>query len=261
MKHRWTEIEVEILKKNYCKMPRQKLQLLLPNRTLGSLSLKARNLGLCNYEGNRNWHSKLSHNKKYFEKPNTNNSYWSGFIYADGCIDKKANKLRIKISGKDLEQLFLFKKDINFTGTIREYNRSTNYGNNFYTCYIDVCGASQLLEDLENTFHITSTKSIKRLPYNLSTKEKLAFIKGLIDGDGSITKNGKRFEIIVNSTFAEYLKLFFKELSYEVCIRKSKSKDLVILYKTDIKLLQLIKSSCEKGLSRKWSLIPLESNF
>lgn len=260
MKHKWTEIEVEVLKKNYSKMPRKSLQLLLPNRTIGSLSIKARSLNLCNYEGNRSWHTKLKHNKRYFKEANVANSYWAGFIYADGCIDNKSNKLRVKLSGKDIEQLKKFKEAIQFTGTIREYNRDTNYGNNFYTCYIDICGAAILLENLKDTFKIDSNKLIKRLPYTLTTQQKLAFIKGLIDGDGSINKKGNRFEIIVNATFAEYLKLFFKELGYVVCIRNSKCKNLSILYKTNISLLYLIKDSCNEGLFRKWSLIPLGSN-
>ena len=254
MKKRWTKQEEQLLKDNYHKMSRQDLLKVLPNRSKASLAQKAKSLGLSGYSGNHSWHSTLSHNKKYFDVANISNSYWAGFITADGYIDFKNNKVRIKLSAKDKEQLIQLKSTLDFTGTVREYTRTTNYGK-YDTCYLDICGASTLIKDLVNTFNV------KQAPKLNNTLNELSYLKGLIDGDGSISKDGKTFEVICSPEIAKWIIKLGISLDCNLNIRDCKtSPHMKIVYKTDISFLNLIKNSSQFGLKRKWSRVPLASN-
>lgn len=263
-KTRWSKQEITILKTNYQKMPRKELLKLLPNRTLGGINIKARSLNLHNYIGNHSWHSTIEYNKNYFSIVNQETSYWAGFLAADAYIDSKNNKIRIKLAAKDKQQLMDFKQCLNFSGVIREYTRNTNKGFNFKTVYLDLCGASQIIKDLKLNFNIDSKNKSSNLkaPFKLITINALAYIKGLIDGDGSITKTGLRFELLTTKFIADWCINIFSDLDYRVNQKnKTNTKlDLVVVYKQNINLLYLIKSSCYLGLDRKWSRLPLRSN-
>lgn len=259
MKKRWSKLEEQILKLNYQKMPRQELIKLLPERTKGSLSVKARQFGLTNYEGNYSWHSTITYNKSFFKEINSNSCYWAGFIAADGYLNNKNNKIRIKLALKDLIQLKEFSLAINFSGAIREYVRDTNVGKSYPTCYLDLCGAKEMIEDLKNNFNISSPKSLTlKSPYYLKfSQHKLAFLKGLIDGDGSINKKGDRFEVLVSENIGYWIIQFMQDLDYSVNLRKKKeTKGLYVAYKTNVDLMYLIKNSSSFGLERKWSRLP-----
>jgi hypothetical protein len=260
IKARWSEKEISILKLNYVKMSRKNLQKLLPTRSLSSLSNYAKKLGLVNYEGNKAWHSSITYNKNYFKEVNTSTCYWAGFIAADGYIDTIHNKIRIKLSLKDLVQLEQFKKELRFSGNIRTYMRDTNKGLGFKTCYLDLCGAQDLIKDLKNNFNIGTKKSLTlKNPYLPNTLHKLSYLKGLIDGDGSISKNGQRFELLCTSFISDWILDFCKDLEYEVRTRvKLETPTLRVVYKTDLNLLYLINSSTDFGLERKWSRLPYQ---
>lgn len=258
----WSLKEEQFLIDNYHLMPRHKLQLILKNRTLGSISAKARLLKLTNYENNRRWNSTLKYDKRFFKDINSSSAYWAGFIAADGYISSKENKIRIKLALKDKVQLQQFKKALNFTGNIREYVRDTNVGNNYSTCYLDLCGAKEMIKDLKDNFNLdASPKSLNVKPplKILTTNHKLAYIKGLIDGDGHIRKDGKTFEVLAGELLSYWMKHVFLDINYTIRIRDKKiTKGLKVVYKTDLNLLYLINSSSTFGLERKWVRLPYQ---
>ena len=65
-------------------------------------------------------------NENFFSEPNDKNSYWAGFIAADGGIEKTSNRLRIGLSIKDRELLEVFAQQVEFTGPITDYTSSFN---------------------------------------------------------------------------------------------------------------------------------------
>ena len=96
-------------------------------------------------------------------------------------------------------------------------------------------------------------------PFNLNTLQKLAYLKGLIGGDGCIT--GSRFELLCTEYIAEYYIKFFNSIEYNVNKREYKrTKGLFVLYKQNLDVIYLIKGSTYLGLERKWSQIPLVGN-
>jgi hypothetical protein len=133
---------------------------------------------------------KYTCNDSFFSVPNPQNSYWAGFIAADGCIEEKSKRLRIKLALADEIILKEFKKQIEFSGNFYKETHIKR-GKVCYSTKINIT-SKQLITDLNNNFNITTKKSLTlKPPINLNKECTEAFIRGFIDGDGSfcITKS------------------------------------------------------------------------
>jgi hypothetical protein len=124
-------------------------------------------------------------NTAYFSEPTIRNSYWAGFIAADGCLTSKG-ALRIALSTKDREHLEWLKSELNFSGPIRDGLTTSPRGREVaYSCL--TVWSKDMLLDLRRNFNLVERKTLTLLPpYRLSGPLAEAFIVGLIDGDGSI---------------------------------------------------------------------------
>lgn len=121
----------------------------------------------------------------YFCEPTVRNSYWAGFIAADGCLTRQGGLL-ITLSVRDREHLEQLKSDLGFSGPIREGLTATPRGRKVPYGRLVVWSKDMLL-DLEHNFNLTERKTLTLLPpYQLPEPLAEAFIIGLIDGDGSI---------------------------------------------------------------------------
>jgi hypothetical protein len=190
---KWTTEQDEYLKQNFVKSPIEEIKQKL-NRNWPTISWRCRKLGL--KDVNSYYLRKYSLNTMYFSTPTIQNSYWAGFIAADGCTIKNKQKLEILIKSTDKNILENFKKDIKFSGPIRD--RTIN---NSKLCRI-IIKSKQIIDDLYNNFNITPKKSLTLLPpSSLNLIQSLAFIRGFIDGDGSIIyTTGKKLCIHFNGT-------------------------------------------------------------
>lgn len=124
-------------------------------------------------------------NTAYFSEPTIRNSYWAGFIAADGCLTRKG-ALRIALSIKDREHLEKLKSELNFSGPIRDGLTTTPSGRKVaYSCL--VTWSKDMLLDLRRNFNVVERKTLTLIPPDrLPEPLAEAFIVGLIDGDGSI---------------------------------------------------------------------------
>ena len=122
----------------------------------------------------------------FFENPTIRNSYWAGFIAADGNINDKINAISIKLKSTDDIILKKFQEDIGHDGQIYYY---TERGKHSATLRIN--NAKTYFTHLEKHWNITARKSLTLLPPNLENELALSYIVGYIDGDGyiGITKN------------------------------------------------------------------------
>ncbi len=137
-------------------------------------------------------------NDYFFTHPNILNSYWAGFIAADGCVYHREHcqsTLTIKLSSKDYDQLEYFINDINYTGNIKVFTCKNDSKNlEFKSKFSEKClisiRSSKMCEDLQNNYNIIPRKSlILRAPNKLHIDYAIAFIIGYIDGDGCISHN------------------------------------------------------------------------
>lgn len=151
----------------------------------------------------------LYHN--FFSEYTAENCYWAGFLAADGWVN--ANRLGLEI--KDKEHINIFYKKINIQTKI--YCRKRN-GSITYSIGIT---SKQIVEDLKNNFNVIENKSLVFLPPQNIEKEFLScFIRGYIDGDGSIRK--KDFGISILGT--KNMLLWIKEIFNKNCNINSKAK-------------------------------------
>jgi len=112
------------------------------------------------------------------------NTYWAGFIAADGNIGDFRDRVRIKLIASDSSHLEAFKKNCGSNNPILEVHNGLK---KYVT--LEICGVPQWRYDLQKNFHITPRKSLTLLPpRHLSREHSLAFIAGYIDGDGCIFK-------------------------------------------------------------------------
>jgi hypothetical protein len=138
----------------------------------------------------------------YFSTPNVRNSYYAGFIAADGCIDKRGNsyRLRFEIQYRDKEILENFLSDIQSDAIV--HKRSSNMKNRQDTAVLDLTISHSVVEDLYTHYSITPAKTLTLCPPKcLNTDYISAFIIGYIDGDGCIRKVNR------NSKYTGYLSL------------------------------------------------------
>jgi hypothetical protein len=117
-------------------------------------------------------------NDDFFSSPTPLNSYWAGFIAADGCVheDKYSKWLEISIDYKDIDHVARFCEDVEYNGPIARYDHIVRV----------VIYSKQIVNDLERHFNITQRKSLTLRRPHLSDINSLAYIIGYIDGDGCI---------------------------------------------------------------------------
>lgn len=224
----------------------------------------------------RKYKNLYTKNDSFFFKANNLNSYWAGFIAADGCIKMSKNRgpiLSIKLHQQDVNLLEEFKSQTKYTGNInyRDYNNS----------YVDIVIANsyQWTSDLSINFNIIPKKSLVLKPPLISDVDlQLQFIIGLIDGDGSIFfrqyKDNKKYlelsiygtkeiliwcrDILYNLENDRYKKLSINNIKkhcYSLHYRKNRAYSL-------LKKLEAVKTPFR--LERKWNKIKeyeLSPNF
>ena len=146
-----------------------------------------------------------------FEKiDNPDKAYWLGVMYSDGYISKArdyTNSFGLSVSEKDLEWVEKFKQFLNYNGTIKHYTVSSGFKEG--TPYVRLLiGNNKVVEDLEKLGVVEhKSKIISCLPDIPFLDD---FIRGYIDGDGSLLKRLPCFQISGNKDFLESIAKYFK---------------------------------------------------
>lgn len=145
--------------------------------------------------------------------------YWLGVMYTDGYISKTkyTNRFGISVQASDKEWLLKFKKYLNYNGDVHQYEVSQGYKPG--TQYARLCiGNNKIVENLEKIGVIEhKTKLINSLPKVNCLDD---FIRGVVDGDGSLRKSAPDLRICGNYNF---LKEIGDYLGYEYKIYPDKS--------------------------------------
>lgn len=151
-------------------------------------------------------------NHNYFENIITQNpSYFAGFIAADGCIyrSKKMKgqaRLNVHLHEQDLHILESLKKELDLTQKIESLKSNT-----YRICKsnkLTIC-SDKIAESLA-VYGITERKTFTITFPHLLKKEILRhYIRGLFDGDGCVSANGKTG---IKITIVSGNKLFIEQL-------------------------------------------------
>lgn len=164
----------------------------------------------------------------YFENIDTKEkAYWLGFLYADGCVNNNSNAISINLKREDEYMLCNFANAIESTNIISHSKKIFN-GKEFNQSHFSIKDAKMKADLIK--WGCVSNKTYKELEIpNIPDNLIWHFIRGVVDGDGSInySKRNLRLSITCNSeTFLNQLKIKFGK--DKLALDKHKTPMLVI---------------------------------
>lgn len=179
----WQPGENKILKKYFAKLSMENLRKLFPRRSKTAIWAQGERLGL---KQNRN-HSRLSVNEDYFKKWSSNMAYILGFILADGCIIRGtyggySDSLKFGVQKRDIDILEKIKKELSSKHKISICKTASHLS----------IANQKIVDDLKK-LRIKYKKSLKENIPAVPKKYTKDFIRGIIDGDGSINFDKKNY--------------------------------------------------------------------
>jgi len=268
----WTREEDQILIENTGQMPRDRVVSLLPGRSYHGTEARALRLGLNGwtyraFRGiNRRYHVALS----FFDDPNPQNSYWAGFLAADGCIYGRS----VSLASVDRDHLELFARTVGYDGSIGMQKGRGRFGRRpLYR--VTFTGVPEWVEALARHWSVGPRKSLSLQPPALQSLEcVLPFIRGYIDGDGSVflvrpkgcTAPRVRLSMVGTRSMVEWIATVFGEIAPAERVSVSRPKGSIWGYDVTGRRAAVIAhhllADGGSRLSRKWSKVePLVTNM
>lgn len=163
---------IKMYEKEKISMRQISLKLNVPVYTIREI-LKKENINIREHYANE-------FDENYFDViDSSNKAYLLGFLYADGCVNKN-NCISIIVNQKDREILEMFKNELKATNPITEINRKNG------KIHVRIVFCSKHMSDTLIQIGCVHNKT-KQLHFpNIDEKYKWHFIRGFMDGDGSI---------------------------------------------------------------------------
>lgn len=154
---------------------------------------------------------KYQHNRQFFDQFTPESCYWAGFIAADGNIYPPNGGIIFGLSERDKDHLVKLARSISADNPVRCRDTSNGYR----AAWLQIYGAHECHKALEEQFNITSRKSLSLIPPPLTREDNIRhFIRGYMDGDGSISKTGKnnhwQISFIGTKQMLEWIKTQFQ---------------------------------------------------
>lgn len=257
-------------KKQICEQYKQGksgLQLAKENNCISNIIYRILKEGGVESRNDREKSLKFKCNEHYFDIIDTEHkAYWLGLLAADGYI-KDVGVLGFGIALKESDKYLLeeLKKDIGFTGEVKTY--TTNPKNAYTrTTYCRLQISSPYLRNRLISLGIVSHKTTTlvfpnedQIPHQLLRH----FMRGYVDGNGSITHNGETItdkpNIKVCSTY-EFLDGMQRALGISHKLNRKKDQEerninswniTIGGHKEVISVLRILYSDCSIYLKRK----------
>jgi len=267
----WTQEEIDILRNNFLsENGKVRVCELLTNRTRPAIMTKASDLKL---NPLKNYYK----NENFFEVPNTLNSSISGIIASDGHMymgnKKDGGRVEVYQNTEDEEMLEQIKIATESNHIIKRRKRKYHISMNRkqpsigigYSSTLSFYNPHKWIKDINKNWNIPighKSYIINSPPIIFNNLDyQLAYIYGLISGDGSVYIKGRSLTITIRATLPlltwckQVVSTFLKENLNTTITKEKNSKYLYFLdvngYKA-IRLFEKMRSlNCVK-LSRKW---------
>ena len=212
---------------------------------------------------------KYNVNDNYFKTKTKQSIYWAGFLAADGWLKPNSNEIYLSCAEKDKKHLEQFKQDIQSESPI-SLNIKKKDGKTYNQFRIRMSSKKNRAY-LNKFYNLTENKSLTLLSPNLSDNNEIDyFIKGYIDGDGSIFFHQRNINqqpvlhisIIGTKDVLSFIKKRFSEiLDIKKCgslQKKKKNNDNTYVFSINNAYARKIFSHYYKlecnCLKRKWSI-------
>lgn len=188
-----------------------------PDKSISALKAKTRNMGLSNFHPP----SKYVFDQYYFDKLTLTNCYMGGYFAADGNIMKIKNTwiFTMTVAEKDSCFIDFLKTEFKSTHKVRIYQHKSPHSD-FIGSYhaFRIGGVTKWVDNLNKYFGIFPNKTKHFPPPALENmQQKLAYLKGYLDGDGCLNVSNNNFTIYIASSNKNIL-IWIKDLidSFEI---------------------------------------------
>ena len=202
--------------------------------------------------GKTNAHGKQEIISDIFSVINTEEkAYWLGFMYADGNVSTNLNTVSLELAIKDEAHLLKFNTFLGKSKNIRKDHFRVR------CCFKD----TQIYSDLIKLGCVPKKSSILTFPDDTQVPESLVrhFIRGYIDGDGSIYMSSNNINVSVLGTMSFLNSLVEKVKLPKRNLYKNNSKNFIDCYffqysgENAINLIKYLYSDCNIFLIRKYN--------
>jgi len=196
----WSSEEDDFLRSSYTKESQEFIQAGLPNRTWNAIIGRAVTLKV----GSRRSAGlirKYTFDFNFFDEIDTEEkAYWLGFIYADGSVALNPHRLRISLVVEGKRHLEKFKDAIGYTGKVLgPYHVSSKNKGGKKTKYTLECCHTGFVEALMKHGVIPNKTFLVSFP-DIPKELRRHFIRGLFDGDGSVSVGTTKYRHKVYKT-------------------------------------------------------------
>jgi len=182
----WQPEENNILHKYFAEAPEEKLLKFLPKRSWPAILAQGERLELKRKIDK----PKLKVDENYFKKWSSNMAYILGFIFADGNITKvthngSSDKLSFGVNNRDIDILKKIKEEFSAGQTLSIGKK-----------YVHFSIHSQVIVDDLKKLGVSYRKSLRKSPGKIPKVPKKYtrdFIRGIVDGDGSISFDKRKY--------------------------------------------------------------------
>lgn len=242
----WSKAEDAIIKEHFEYAPKNMIEKLLPNRTWQSISWRGRII----YKLRRRSKDRLSVNYNFFSEWTQESAYVFGFIAADGYVEcGNRNFLQIELQYKDCCILEQIKQTMQYEGSIAYPTKGT------VKLYIS---NRKLVEDIIALGMPANNKTFTmKYPESLPDNMLPHFLRGLLDGDGSVVKHNNKARVVFLGTEALLRAIKSKiRISNKIIHKGNKDRgveQLSISGKKAVAILNWIYDDATIYLERKYS--------
>lgn len=189
-----------------------------------------------------------------FEKiDNEEKAYWLGFLYADGSVGSKEDKIELGLAEKDLKHIEKFRNFIGIQNKISYRDSSKSYRYSFRS--------SKCKQDLINKGCVPKKSLILKFPTEEQVPKELIrhFIRGYFDGDGWFTNTKECFQIGIIGT-EDFIKGFLDTIEninknnkiFNVHRENGAKRYIFGAYQDVLNFLNYIYQDCNIYLDRKY---------
>lgn len=204
---KWSQEENKLLKKLWTNTSKKEIASIFKDRAWMSVQKQAGNIGAKRDLNHPNV-SRSTNRLENLLSEDVIAYYWMGFLMADGAFSIDRGGLKLCLANKDRDHLKKYAKYVNARWFTWKHNNE-----DVYECSVS---NKNILKQLVNKFNIHERKTYNP-PEDLYIKNNdlfIAFMIGLIDGDGSITKPRmlqlechSRWENVLNKWFLRLWKI------------------------------------------------------
>lgn len=205
-------------------------------------------------------------NENYFSKIDTEiKAYFIGLLFADGSVilgkNGRSSSISLELIETDKNILDLLKKELNSDGNLY-YNKRKNRQNGTFTFSV----RNQKIADDLSKFNIIPNKTYKANKIVVPVGFEKDFLRGFIDGDGSIYKHKKdnSWHLSITGHSYEIIKQFSELMNNLIDYKKDKKITLynnvyryILNGQYAIKLMDLLYADANIYITRKRDLAML----